>query len=337
MMKCLKLSGLLPACLLFAAAGFTAHAQTSADNQRPVRLNLVAVDSAGRPVPDLTASELAVSDNGSPQQIVSLHLNQSEGPRPVVILFDLLNSSETSRGAIWNAIKAPLAHVQSSGPVFLYLLAPDGSLYPVHALPAAPLAEGVADASWPKDTGALMDAAMQKVTQLKPLEFRATSPSSLQERFKATYTALDDMRARMSVLRGSKELLWITYGIPSTIQFVDRTWFYGAPYLQQLGGRFVRSEITVYTADPGVSLERGILDRDSLDILTGATGGYAFSTIDLNRAIARIEADARASYSVEYRPSAGNWDGKYHKLRVAVARKGVHLQAEHGYYAVSGT
>jgi VWFA-related protein len=322
--------------LLLVTVGFTVHAQTGA-NQRPVRLNLVAMDSAGQPVPDLAASELAVSDNGSPQQLVTLRLRQGDKPRPVVVLFDLLNAGESSRGAVWNALKAPLARVQSTGPLYLYLLAPDGSLYPVHGLPAAPVSQAEADAAWVKDAGPLLDAAMQKVTQLKPLAFRAVSPTSLQERFKATYTALEDMRVRMAALRGPKELLWISYGIPSTIHFVDRTWFYGAPFLQQLGDRFVRTETTVYTADPGIDLERGILDRDSLDILTAATGGRAFSTVDLNRAIAKIQADARASYSVEYQPPANNWDGKYHKLRITVARKGVRLQTEPGYYAVSGS
>jgi VWFA-related protein len=331
-----KLSGFGLAGLLFAAAGITAHAQTSASDPRPVRLNLIAVDSAGEPVPDLTASEFALSDNGSPQQIVSLRLNQSVRLGPVVVLFDLLNSDESSRGAIWNAIKTPLAHVQSTGPLYLYLLVEDGSLYPVHGLPAV-AAQGAADASWVKDAGPLLDAAMQKVSQLKPLEFRAISPTSLQARFKATYLALDDMRARMAAWRGPKELLWITSGIPSTIHLADRTWFDGVPFLRQIGARFVRSDTTVYTADPGINLERGMLNRDALDILTGATGGRAFSTIDLNRAIAKMEAGARADYSVEYQPAANNWDGKYHKLRVTVARKGVHLQTEPGYYAVSGS
>jgi hypothetical protein len=157
----------------------------------------------------------------------------------VVVLFDLLNAGESSRGAVWNALKAPLARVQSTGPLYLYLLAPDGSLYPVHGLPAAPVSQAEADAAWVKDAGPLLDAAMQKVTQLKPLAFRAVSPTSLQERFKATYTALEDMRVRMAALRGPKELLWISYGIPSTIHFVDRTWFYGAPFLQS---QFRRSQ-----------------------------------------------------------------------------------------------
>ncbi|MGA2579432.1 MAG: hypothetical protein ABSH24_25765 [Bryobacteraceae bacterium] len=107
------------------------------------------------------------------------------------------------------------------------------------------------------------------------------------------------------------------------------------PDLVRWGARFAGSGITVYTADPGIGLERGILDRDSLDILTGTTGGHAFSTIELSRAITRIESDALTNYSIAYQPSAKNWDGKYHKLRVTVDRKGVRLQTELGYYAAS--
>lgn len=111
--------------------------------------------------------------------------------------------------------------------------------------------------------------------------------------------------------------------------------FYGAPVLRQLGERFVQSETTVFTAGPGLNLQRGVLNRDSLDILTGAPGGRAFSTIALERAITQIEAGSRMNYSLEYQ--APPRDGKYHKLRVTVARKGVRVQTELGYYAVSGS
>ena len=346
-MNRVNLSGLLQGSLtrrqawlmagLVLTAGCTVHAQTSASNQPAVLLHVVAVDSAGKPVPDLTASEFAVFDNGSPQQIASVRLNQSDRPRPLVVLFDLLNSGESSRGAVWNAVKTSFAHLPSTGPLYLYLLVEDGSLYPVHALRGTPAAPEANDASWAKDIGPLMDAAMQKVNQVKTLDFRAASGVSLQARFKATYGALDNLRALMEALPGPKELLWVTYGIPSTIQKLDRTWFDGVPYLRELGARFVGSQSTVYTADPGLNLQVGVLNRDSLNVLAGATGGRAFSTIGLGRAIAQIEADSLTNYSIEYQPPAQNWDGKYHKLRVTVARKGVRLQTELGYYAVSGS
>jgi VWFA-related protein len=322
--------------LLLAAGSAAVYAQTGASNPQAVVVRVVA-DSGGQPVSDLKASDFAVLDNGSPQQIVSLRLQQSDRPHPVVILFDLLNAGESSRGAVWKAVKTELPRLQSAGQVYLYLLVADGGLYPVHALPATPAAQVAASADWLKDIGPLLDAAMQKVSQLKPQDLRAASPTSLQSRFKASYDALENMRAMMARMPGPKELLWVTYGVPSAIQLVDRTWFDGAPLLRQLGTRFVQSGATVYTADPGMNLQAGVLDRDSLDILAGVTGGRAFSTIDLNRAITRIEADALTNYSLAYQPSANNWDGKFHKLRVTVARKGIHVQTEAGYYAASGS
>lgn len=124
-----------------------------------------------------------------------MRLNQGEKPRPLVVLFDMLNAGESSRGAVWSAVKTSLAHLQSTGLVYLYLLTEDGSLYPVHALPGTAVAQSPVDADWENDIGPLMDAAMRKVNQVKPLEFRAASPTSLQARFGATYHALDDMRA----------------------------------------------------------------------------------------------------------------------------------------------
>jgi VWFA-related protein len=322
-MNFIRLSHLSPALLLMAAA-FTAVAQTNAN--KLVAINVVALDSAGTPVPDLTASDISVFDNNSRQKIVNLRLNQTDGPRALVVLFDLMNSSEGSRGAVWEAMKTSLGHMPASDSLYLYLLVEDGSLYPVHPLSAAP------GEPWTEDAVALLDVAMNKVNQLKPVDLRF-NPS---ERFNTTVRALDEMRAQMAALHGPKELLWVTHGIPSSIHYAGG-WFDGTPILQQLGAKFVQSEIAVYSADPGMNLERGMLNRDSLEILTGATGGRAFPTVDLNRAITQAEADARTNYTIEYQPSAKNWDGKYHKLRVSSDRKGIHLQSEHGYFAVLGS
>jgi len=324
----------LAAALLLAAGVFALQAQQSTGR---VALRVVALDSAGNPVPDLKAADFAVLDNGSPQNIVSLHLNQSDQPRPLVILFDLLNSNFSSRGEIWNIMKTSMSRLPTSGSLYLYLLVEDGSLYAVHGLPAGPAAQGASGASWARNIGPLLDTAMHATSRMRPQDLRRSSPIGVPERFKVTWGALEDMRAHLASVHGPKELLWVTYGFPSAIHLVGGDWWDGVPMLRQLGARFVQSEIAVYTADPGMDLERGVLNRNSLDILTGATGGRTFGTVDLTKAITQAEADARTNYSLEYQPPAGNWDGKYHKLRVTVARKGIHLQTEEGYYALSGS
>jgi VWFA-related protein len=182
-----------------------------------------------------------------------------------------------------------------------------------------------------------LDEAMKKTSQLRPQDLRRDSPVGISARFNATGRALDEMRARMAPLAGGKELLWVTYGIPSTIPQRGHEYWDGVPTLRELGARFRRSGIVLYSADPGMNLARGVLERDGLEILTGATGGRTFSNVDLSRAVAQAESDARTNYSVEFEPSGRSWDGKFHKLRVAVARKGVHVQAENGYLAIAGS
>ena len=219
-------------------------------------------------------------------------------PRAVVILFDLLNSTLNSRGAVWNAMKTSLAHLPETGSLYLYLLVEDGSLYPVHGLERAEIAAEGDAPLWPNQIGPLLDAAMRKVAGAKPLEERFSPPA----RFNTTCHALDDMRARMTSVAGPKQLLWVTYGIPSTMVFADRTTFDGGLTLRQIGGLFVKSEIKVYTTDPGISVQNGVLNRDSLDIFTGATGGHTFSTIDLNRALSQMKSEARVPVRTKGEP-----------------------------------
>ncbi len=118
--------------LLVSANGSTAIAQTSAG--KLVGVNLIALDSNGHPVPDLTASDISVFDNHSRQKVVNLRLKQTGVPGALVVLFDLMNSSQVSRGAVTEELKKSLANVPASSPLYLYLLVPDGSLYPVHGL-----------------------------------------------------------------------------------------------------------------------------------------------------------------------------------------------------------
>jgi VWFA-related protein len=319
--------------VLLIASCFTLQAQQPT---KRVALQVVALDSAGQAVPDLTASDFKVYDNGSQQQIVSVRMNKTGRPSALVVLFDLLNTNFSSRGEIWDIMKTSVSRLPADVPLYLYLLVEDGSLYAVHGLPAPGTAQTIDD-SWVKNIKPLLDTAMQQTVQLRPQDLRNTSPIGLTSRFDTTLKALDEMRSRMDGLQGPKELLWVTYGFPSSIRLAGTGWWDGGPTLRQIGMRFVESGVTLYTADPGLNLEHGVLNRDTLDILTGATGGRAFPTVNLSQAINQAEADARTNYRVEYEPSARNWDGKYHKLKVVVARKGIHVQTEHGYYAVQGS
>jgi hypothetical protein len=63
------------------------------------------------------------------------------------------------------------------------------------------------------------------------------------------------------------------------------------------------------------------------------TGGRANGGKDIAGAISQAMSDARTSYQIGYYAPDETADGKFHKLRVASARKGVRIQAKTGYYA----
>ena len=72
-------------------------------------------------------------------------------------------------------------------------------------------------------------------------------------------------------------------------------------------------------------------NADTLRQLAYLTGGRMYVANSVEQAITDSVRNARARYQLVFAASAA--DGKYHKLRVTCARKGVRLEFPHGYYA----
>ena len=193
-----------------------------------VELKVVATDHSGHPVTDLQPSDLRVIDDGSPQSITSLRLNQSKTAPTVSILLDLMDLSFQQRNAEVNQLREALGTEEASVPFHLYLLVSNGGLYPVQGI------------------GRQLDLALQKVSGVRPMDIRANPV----ERFKTIYSALDSMSQELVRFPGPKQLLWITYGIPSSMKMVEG-WVDLKPRLLQLAAQFDRGDIAVYTLDPG--------------------------------------------------------------------------------------
>lgn len=91
-------------------------------------------------------------------------------------------------------------------------------------------------------------------------------------------------------------------------------------YLQQSGG--------------GPTGSRDISDTlMTMDHVAESTGGKAYyNTNGIERSLTRASDDAATSYVLGY--SLATTDGKFHKLKVAVDRKGVSIRARQGYFAI---
>src|SRR5579863_7379638 len=202
--------------LVFALA--VLWADDLAPEPKLVNLNVIAVDSHGQPVNDLTSDDFQVSDSGKQQKIAFFRHNDSslrqtpslgpnefsnragvEVPHATIILFDLLNESFSTRGVAANQMVHDLETLETADYLFLYFLTLDGRLVAVHGVPGE---EGEArqpgGAAWTRQIKTIMDEAMRAV-------LRQRSPDiDVAVRVQLTYAALDSLAVQLSRVPGRK-------------------------------------------------------------------------------------------------------------------------------------
>jgi VWFA-related protein len=81
-------------------------------------------------------------------------------------------------------------------------------------------------------------------------------------------------------------------------------------------------------------LESQVGDQSTMDQIAADTGGKAFyNTNGITEAIHTAVEQGSEYYMLSYTPANRNYDGKFRKLKVALAAKGYHLAYRRGYYA----
>jgi VWFA-related protein len=367
-----KLKPFLALSLACLQAGFV-HAAQSPQAEPPIRnLSLVALDSRGQPVNDLTADDFVISDAGKSRKVAFVrHIERRLAPaqtlepgevsnrsgrvipHATVILLDLMNQSFSTRGIAANQLIHYLQSAEDTDFLYIYLLTLDGRLFTVRGLPgpeAAAAPSTTEDGSpWTRQIKPIMDEALRTVLRVRPIEM------DVAIRVQLTYAALETLGSAMAAVPGRKNVVWITDGVPITLgpirsdtgDIVDFT-----PLLRHLSQALDRSEIAIYpvpqvfigssNGPPDATGERRsgagteVLSYETLNQFANMTGGRANGGKDIGAAIRQAMNDARTSYLVGYyAPDDGkdSDDGKYHKLRVTTTRKGVRIQAKTGYYA----
>ncbi len=286
----------------------------------------------------------------------------------ILILFDLLNTIPGQRENTTTLIAQALQPLETGDSLFLYLLTNQGELYPVHAVSiptgtAVPYGDSrdgkPPDVPWTRQVRPLLDQAVEKVNarRLKDYQDEGT-------RTAATFLALNQLGSALSRIQGPKTIVWITRGAANWVDypygckdafFPDGSGYYVAgrcgndctrspgvskcmdytPFLQRFGTTLTRSDTIVYSVivNPefsALSGDRG-RPRDTLQQLTGLSGGRLYIHGEIEKAIAQSLLDVRARYQLTYGGPKAN--GKYHKLMVECSRKGVQVEAPTGYFA----
>jgi len=158
-----------------------------------------------------------------------------------------------------------------------------------------------------------------------------------------TTDALEAVAAFVSGIKGRKNLIWFTPGIP---------WLTGGgcadytPQLHKAYSLLTAARVAVDPVDP-----RGLVactgpcgpnvgpnvsaDELSAENIAESTGGKAyFNRNDLDAEVGEAIATGSDYYSLSYIPPLSKYDGNYHSIDVKVARPGLHLQYREGYTAL---
>jgi VWFA-related protein len=181
-------------------------------------------------------------------------------------------------------------------------------------------------------------------------------------RAEVTFRALSELAEQLTDIPGRKTIVWITRGVPNWVDYPygchDVTFTRGSrsylagkcsdncrrlrgkcidyePFFRHLSKTLDRTSTSVYSVKENVgsslpSNERGTAE-DTLHLLADLTGAPMYSDGQTEKAIVRSLEKAPARYQLGYETPPP--DGKYHKLRVVCAHKGVKIESRRGYFA----
>ena len=344
--------GILIRCLALVACVLVARAQPKIERH----LNIVARDAKGVPITDLTSADFRIFDDGKLQQITSFRVSAKQQSRDarqptILIVFDLLNSIPSQRAYTSTLIVRALESLEETDSLYLYILTNQGSLYPVHPLPASRptlllnrTAEGndpeeARGAPWTRQIRPLMDQATENVVKL-----RLRDLTDLGTETGVTYRTLATLGAQLSGMLGPKTIIWITRGTPNSVSYpfgCQNVEFGGesgsylagkcsdscagvrarnkcvdyAPFLEHFSSELDRSD-TIFSSveQTGGELSTDVPGSrtDTLRQLANLTGGRKYPSGDIKNAVIQSLAGARGRYQLTYQ--APPPDGRYHGI-----------------------
>jgi VWFA-related protein len=315
---------------------------------RETIVDVSVTDSEGRPVRGLKKSDFIIAENGAPQPIHSfvesdqlppeaeeavefepgVYTNSQAVPEtgPVNIL--LLDAFEASPADIVHEQSATMDYIERMPPgtqLAIFWLSSSG-LHMVQGFTSEP-------------------ALLRKAAQTRMFDFS----SDLEKWTRDWYTvdALDQIAAYVSRIKGRKNLLWLTRGMPIPLlpdggygwadPGVSGGW--AAPdmgvvnRLMDTYELLTNEQIAVYPVDPGGVRGLGMGTMSAEAVAEGLGGVAYYNSNDLSSSIASAIDHGSHFYTLSYFPPKQKDDGHYHAIKIEVDRPGLRLVYRKGYNA----
>jgi VWFA-related protein len=351
----------------------TASVPTIKVNARETVVDVSVTDKDGKPVHGLTQADFTVKEDRKEQPIRSFHEYSSEAvPAPEklppntysnrqpaaasgavnILLLDFTNSAPgvSLDCCSWDPTIGPkslgrammrqrqtkqsamkyLQEMPSGTRVSVLGLSDPGSLRILQGVTSNPALLSAAVDTMELDTDAMARSMETWCTQ--------------QEiRNRMTIESLDQIAADLVEIKGRKNLLWFTTGIPT---LTDPAWrpsclTDSSAKLKTAYGLLAAAQVTVFpiwvrgvAANGDPFGENHVAEELSMESVAEATGGTAFyNNNDLVPFIAKAIASGSDYYSLTYVPPGTEYDGRHHTIHLEADQPGLHLTYRDEYYA----
>ena len=220
----------------------------------------------------------------------------------------------------------------------------------------------------PVEAAAIPEHVLRTLDQLN----QRRAADSVDVRVRITLAALRSIARAFAGIPGRKNLIWVSSAFPFSLllgssNYSDANRAYGDE-TGRTAELLASARVAVYPVDArgllmGLTTGRksaGLIDtitqRDDLQSLdqdlanspevalssqttmqdlAKETGGLAFyNHNDITRAVTLSAADGDSYYTLGYYPEGGRWDGKFRRIEVKVAGKGLETRYRSGYFAL---
>lgn len=316
-----------------------------------VRVDVTVLDDDGRPVEDLTRDDFEVREDGVVQEIsvferlrlsgdppagndTSLvirsadHARQEAAREDVRLLVIFIDDYHLAYGALENArLRRELVEFVQNEVRPLDLVAVMGPLTPLSDLrltrDSALLIERINELEGRLGGFVPPRSAIEQAH----LQFGAGDLGRI--RAQVTLSALQSLAVHLGGLRdGRKSILFVSQGPPTRVGglelFTD---------LQAIIAAANRSNVVIHTLDPR-QLGSARHASAANEALAADTGGRRIGLLNnFSKALKGVMADASHYYLLGFESSQAGTDGRFHRLAVRVARRGVRIIARSGYWA----
>lgn len=311
---------LLPAVGLAAMTGTRLHAQ---QEDAPIRVdvNLVNVpfavyDAAGKLVPDLSAADFEIFEDGQPQTI-RFFSRASESPLTTAVVADVSGSQK-------DYLKEHRRHLT----YFLKTV-----LKPRDMAMLICFGANVWEVSRPDAQADRLDEALKEFHKAKNLAaYRKLGPAEVRENASSFYDAIAESAGALREARGRRAIILFSDGEDNS----------SARNLLDAIEASQEHSVTVFSLrytelkKGGVWSARNKYGRSVMQRLAAETGGLEFDAgqeDDLKAAFLQIADTLRNSYDLAYASSQTERDSTFRKIRIKPKNGTLRVRHKTGYFA----